>query len=1362
MKAASYTITGAATALAGIERVEVSTDDGITWNFATGKEVWTYEWTIPGDGTYTIKSRVIAIDDTIETPGAGHTVTINWTETTIAGTLDSDETWSGDVSLEGDITVPEGVTLTILPGTTVAFPAFFDSTYSGENSSQSELIVNGTLLAEGTEGEPILFTSDAPWNSRKGDWLGICVNGNLRLKNALVEYATYGIKFVGDEDADEIHIQNCTIHHNSGHGIDVYVDSDANISAFIDSSTISDNDGNGISCRAYTGNTTLNVTICNNTISDNGETGIYCFADGGSGDPALIGTIRNNAVFGHITHGIYSYTYQGACSELTIDNNMVHQSGTGIYAYYNRASSASTLGVTNNTAHTGTEGIKIYTYDSSLSPLILNNAVHDHVSNGINCAYGGADTYNLVPEIEGNQVFDNFGNGIYLKATEQVTVFNNGLYDNYPFDLYNDSAFDINARSNWWGVNTTNQINSGINPRNISTIFDSFDDSSKGTVDYADWLSLYDVPEDPTLDPVTSPTVSDTQMLSGTKDVDASIILNGTEVVPADNETTWSCEMPLHEGTNPITLYSRTTAGMASGAVISSITRDTTAPAIYSSVPADGAFVSRTLESVDITLIEEDTEIDAEATLAGASFKDESETEVPGQWSIDYNHVVFIPDQPLGVGSYTVTLHPTDTPLGNTRTSTITFTIDLTAPAVPTLNEILSPTRITPQTISGGKDAGTSIWLNNSRIVPGDDLVEWSYNLSLLEGENTHRLCAGDEAGNRSDEIIFTVILDRAPPVLQSTEPANGAFVNESPSRVAFFFTDLTTSLSEDSTLATVSMRDSSSQEVLGNWEFQVPNTVVFTPVSPFDEDTYTASVQAQDLAGNTTSSTISFTYDGTPPSLLTLEPVQSPTIFAVQTLSGTKEANSSVWLNGTEVVAINADTGWSYQITLIEGENPLELYSKDPAGNQSDSVFAAIIYDETAPLPVSNLTADGSGIGTTVTLDWTGYDEQIQGDIDYYRVYAEDHLFTQVAELEPINNVPAGTFIYTVDNLIKGTLYYFAIVAVDTKGNALSSVTPVSAVPGDTVAPEDVNSLQVQCFDTGLTFTWNHSANTYGDLAGYKAYFNNSTEAVLLTSSQTTHEQTGLNSATAYPFKVSAYDTDGNESNGISITGVTLLANPANVSVTPYSGYVDITWDSVVPSQLVKHYSVYVSETDFFTVQGMSPRLSTTVTSAKVAGLTNNRTYYFAVTSVNLSDGETKGVSAVSATPVPDTEGPEISDFKLDDIAFLDGAVLNSSGTFTLNVTDPASLSRVEFYLDGVLYYTDSNGSNSYSCFLNIASLEDGSHTLTITAYDTLGNSTSLTYNLVVALDPPAAPIISTPSSETVTNNSMITVSGS
>ncbi|WP_172684215.1 hypothetical protein [Desulfosarcina cetonica] len=41
------------------------------------------------------------------------------------------------------------------------------------------------------------------------------------------------------------------------------------------------------------------------------------------------------------------------------------------------------------------------------------------------------------------------------------------------------------------------------------------------------------------------------------------------------------------------------------------------------------------------------------------------------------------------------------------------------------------------------------------------------------------------------------------------------------------------------------------------------------------------------------------------------------------------------------------------------------------------------------------------------------------------------------------------------------------------------------------------------------------------------------------------------------------------------------------------------------------------------------------------MAGLTNGQTYWFAVTTVNTSDGEDPAVVAVSATPEADAEDP-------------------------------------------------------------------------------------------------------------------------
>ena len=133
--------------------------------------------------------------------------------------------------------------------------------------------------------------------------------------------------------------------------------------------------------------------------------------------------------------------------------------------------------------------------------------------------------------------------------------------------------------------------------------------------------------------------------------------------------------------------------------------------------------------------------------------------------------------------------------------------------------------------------------------------------------------------------------------------------------------------------------------------------------------------------------------------------------------------------------------------------------------------------------------------------------------------------------------------------------------------------------------------------------------------------------------------------------------------------------------------------------------------------------------------------------------------MASVSATPVPDTEGPEITNVQVNGVALVNGHTLNKPATVTLDATDPAGVSRVEFSFDGTLIRTDYNPQ--YSCYWNIVEVDDGTHTLTITAFDTLGNTTTLEYGLTVALALPLAPTITQPQTGITTNQASITVSG-
>lgn len=90
-------------------------------------------------------------------------------------TISRDTTWSGTILVSGDVYVEPSATLTITPGTVIKFKRIDES--SDQNMfdidspyyPQTELIIRGRLIAEGTEKEKITFTS-AEIDARPADW----------------------------------------------------------------------------------------------------------------------------------------------------------------------------------------------------------------------------------------------------------------------------------------------------------------------------------------------------------------------------------------------------------------------------------------------------------------------------------------------------------------------------------------------------------------------------------------------------------------------------------------------------------------------------------------------------------------------------------------------------------------------------------------------------------------------------------------------------------------------------------------------------------------------------------------------------------------------------------------------------------------------------------------------------------------------------------------------------------------------------------------------------------------------------------------------------------------------------------------
>lgn len=104
--------------------------------------------------------------------------------------LTEDTVWRGEVLVEGSITVAPQTTLTIEPGTVVRFRR----TVPGEGAGPV-LLVQGRIVAKGSAGEPVRFTSAFP-DPGAGEWQGIILLGSEKknlFEQCRVEGAVAGI-----------------------------------------------------------------------------------------------------------------------------------------------------------------------------------------------------------------------------------------------------------------------------------------------------------------------------------------------------------------------------------------------------------------------------------------------------------------------------------------------------------------------------------------------------------------------------------------------------------------------------------------------------------------------------------------------------------------------------------------------------------------------------------------------------------------------------------------------------------------------------------------------------------------------------------------------------------------------------------------------------------------------------------------------------------------------------------------------------------------------------------------------------------------------------------------------------------------
>ncbi len=358
-------------------------------------------------------------------------------------------------------------------------------------------------------------------------------------------------------------------------------------------------------------------------------------------------------------------------------------------------------------------------------------------------------------------------------------------------------------------------------------------------------------------------------------------------------------------------------------------------------------------------------------------------------------------------GTYSIQITATDA-VGNSNTATIRFSVDTTAPTIPSF---VSPTEANNANVSRNwyyvnvtftetnpdtclLDDGTNTTMTRSGTNCYLNKTEQS------NGAKTYKVYVNDTANNQAVSVTRTVTVDTTKPSVVLNSPASGS--TSSVSSVTFNSTVSDTTLANVSLYIDGSLNQTNSSGSTGDYLFTLS----------LADATYSWYILATDYAGNQNQSatrTLTVSTDTTPPTLDFASP--TPTI-------NSNQSSTSVTINVTSVdTTSNIDTcilewaGENESMTkvgsgtsvscnkvksgLVDGAYTFKVYSNDTKGNMNVTPSRTVRIDTINPSAILispannskfntssitfqfNVTDSGSGV-KNITKHLTGDDSSI------------------------------------------------------------------------------------------------------------------------------------------------------------------------------------------------------------------------------------------------------------------------------------------------------------------------------------------------------------------------------------------------